>query len=179
MALAVFLVILTLVIVPEQGGNISSTSIEAQGISTANSSYNETLPIQDVDLGSTGRSVFIAVVMLAHMLFANLQSAGRGLRQGRKRHISGQKRKAQNDLPGRLPCLMSSCSVPGQHLPSPASSFFLAVPCICKPGFPHLLVAPLSGGIHVRPRNIVPVFVCFSWTYCPGEVTRHSATHSP
>jgi cytochrome bd ubiquinol oxidase subunit I len=75
-ALALFLVVLTLVIVPEQGGNTSSTSIEAQGIAAVPSQYNETLPIQDVDLGSYGRSIFIAVVMLTHMLFANLQLGG-------------------------------------------------------------------------------------------------------
>jgi cytochrome bd-type quinol oxidase subunit 1 len=75
-ALIVFLVVLAVAIVPQQGGNISSTSIEAQGISNANPAYNETLPIQDADLGSSGRSVLIALVMLTHMLFANLQLGG-------------------------------------------------------------------------------------------------------
>ncbi len=75
-ALAVFLIFLTYVVIPDQGGNISSTSIEASQIAGANSSYNETIPIQDVGLGASGRSIFIAVVMLAHILFANLQLGG-------------------------------------------------------------------------------------------------------
>jgi cytochrome bd ubiquinol oxidase subunit I len=75
-ALAVFLIILTYVIIPGQSGNTSSTSIEASQIAGANASYNETLPIQDVGFGTSGRSIFIAVVMLIHILFANLQLGG-------------------------------------------------------------------------------------------------------
>ncbi len=38
--------------------------------------YEEKLPIQDTGIGSSGRSIVIAVVMLTHILFANLQLGG-------------------------------------------------------------------------------------------------------
>lgn len=73
-ALVIFLIILLIFIIPQQGGLISSTSQQASSLSQAD--YNETLPIQLVDLGASGRSIFIAVVMLSHVLFANLQLGG-------------------------------------------------------------------------------------------------------
>ncbi len=79
-ALVAFLVILTTVIVPEQGGNISSTSLQQDALSKAD--YNETLPIQEPDLGASGQSIFIAVVMLTHVLFANLHLGGAWIAAG-------------------------------------------------------------------------------------------------
>ncbi len=76
LALAVFLVIITLYIVPQQGGLTSSTHLQAEGLQGAKDVYQEQIPIQEVDLGSQGRSIFIALVMLTHVLFANLHLGG-------------------------------------------------------------------------------------------------------
>jgi cytochrome bd ubiquinol oxidase subunit I len=73
-ALVIFLIVLIIFIIPQQGGLISSTSQQASKLAQAD--YNETLPIQLVDLGASGRSIFIAVVMLTHVLFANLHLGG-------------------------------------------------------------------------------------------------------
>src|SRR5512139_4179568 len=79
-ALAVFFIVLTFFIVPQQGGNVSSTSLQKDALSAAD--YNETLPIQETGLGSSGRSIFIAVVMLTHILFANLHLGGAWIAAG-------------------------------------------------------------------------------------------------
>lgn len=76
LALAVFLLILTFYIVPQQGGLISSSQEKAGEINRADVAYEEKLPIQEVDLGRQGRSIFIAFVMLTHILFANLHLGG-------------------------------------------------------------------------------------------------------
>ena len=81
-ALAVFLVLLTFVIIPQQQGNVSSTSLNAAALNNANTTYDETLPIQEVDLGGSGRSILIAVVMLSHILFANLHLGGAWIAAG-------------------------------------------------------------------------------------------------
>jgi cytochrome d ubiquinol oxidase subunit I len=81
-SLALFLIILTFVIVPQQQGNISSTSLKADALRTANTTYEETLPIQEADLGGSGRSILIAVVMLSHILFANLHLGGAWIAAG-------------------------------------------------------------------------------------------------
>ncbi len=73
-ALVIFLIIVIVFIIPQQGGLISSTSQQAAELAQAD--YNETVPIQLVDLGASGRSIFIAVVMLSHVLFANLHLGG-------------------------------------------------------------------------------------------------------
>ena len=73
-ALAVFLIFLIAVIIPQQEGLISSTSQQGAGLAQAD--YNESLPIQLVGMGGSGRSIVIAVVMLSHILFANLQLGG-------------------------------------------------------------------------------------------------------
>jgi hypothetical protein len=75
-ALVIFLIILIAYIIPQQGGLISSTSQQASEL--AQSDYKKTLPIQLVDLGTSGRFIFIVAVMLSHVLFANLHP-GRGL----------------------------------------------------------------------------------------------------
>ena len=81
-ALAIFLVVLVTVIIPQQGGTVSSTSLQADALSRANSTYNEDLPIQETGLGASGRSIFIAVVMLTHILFANLHLGGAWIAAG-------------------------------------------------------------------------------------------------
>ncbi len=75
-ALAIFLIILIVYIVPQQGGLTSSTSIFSTELAAANPAYEEQVPIQLTDLGSSGRSIFIAFVMLSHVVFANLHLGG-------------------------------------------------------------------------------------------------------
>jgi cytochrome bd ubiquinol oxidase subunit I len=76
MALAAFLALLVLYIAPQQGALQSSTELNAKELLGAEGIYQETLPIQEVDIGSQGRSIFIAVVMLGHILYANLHLGG-------------------------------------------------------------------------------------------------------
>jgi cytochrome d ubiquinol oxidase subunit I len=73
-ALAIFFIALFGFIVPQQEGNTSSTEIFADQLASAD--YNQTLPIQTVDLSSSGRSIFIAFVMLSHVIYANLHLGG-------------------------------------------------------------------------------------------------------
>ncbi len=73
---AALLVFLTFFIVPQQGGLISSTQLDSSQLQTADPQLEETLPIQEVGMGSSGRSIIIAVVMLTHVLFANLHLGG-------------------------------------------------------------------------------------------------------
>jgi cytochrome bd ubiquinol oxidase subunit I len=75
-ALAAFLVMLVFYIAPQQGGLNSSTELDAGELQGAKEVYQETLPIQEVNLGSQGRSIFIAVAMLGHILYANLHLGG-------------------------------------------------------------------------------------------------------
>ena len=74
--LAAFLGILSFLIVPSQGGLISSTEQSADALSTADPQFEEKIPIQTTGLGSSGRSIVIALVMLTHVLFANLHLGG-------------------------------------------------------------------------------------------------------
>ena len=75
-ALALFIVVLYGYIIPLQGGLISSTAIRAGDLAGAQPRFQEQMPIQEVDLGASGRSIFIAFVMLTHILFANLHLGG-------------------------------------------------------------------------------------------------------
>ncbi|WP_287586704.1 hypothetical protein, partial [Candidatus Borrarchaeum sp.] len=54
LALAVYIVILVFVIVPLQGGLIPSSVIRSEDFQNADPQYRETLPIQTVDLSSSG-----------------------------------------------------------------------------------------------------------------------------
>jgi cytochrome d ubiquinol oxidase subunit I len=69
LGLASFLLIVTFVVVPLQGGAPYATPSNT-------TEYQETLPIQEVNIGEQGRSIFIAFVMLGHVLFANLHLGG-------------------------------------------------------------------------------------------------------
>jgi len=75
-ALALFIIVLYGYIIPLQGGLISSTAIRAGDLTGAEPRFQEQMPIQEVDLGASGRSIFIAFVMLTHILFANLHLGG-------------------------------------------------------------------------------------------------------
>jgi cytochrome bd-type quinol oxidase subunit 1 len=76
LVLAAFLAVLTFYIVPQQGGLISSTELKADDLQKADQQYEEDLPIQEVGMGRSGRSIIIALVMLSHVLYANLHLGG-------------------------------------------------------------------------------------------------------
>jgi cytochrome d ubiquinol oxidase subunit I len=69
LSLAAFVLFVTLFVVPLQGGAPYATP----GNTTL---YQDTLPLQEVNIGEQGRSIFIAFVMLGHVLFANLHLGG-------------------------------------------------------------------------------------------------------
>lgn len=71
-----FLVFLTFYVVPQQGGLISSTELQSTQLENADPQTAESLPIQEVGMGSSGRSIIIAIVMLSHVLLANLHLGG-------------------------------------------------------------------------------------------------------
>ncbi len=75
-AFAVMFLVLVLYIVPQQGGLISSTELQTSNLQGVPPQLEENVPIQEVDLGGQGRSIFIAVAMLGHILLANLQLGG-------------------------------------------------------------------------------------------------------
>ena len=74
LAFAIYLIILAFVIVPLQGGLISSTQIMPP-VDTLPGQYEPSLPIQEL-FGIYGRSIAIAFVMLSHVLYANLHLGG-------------------------------------------------------------------------------------------------------
>ncbi|NLZ30155.1 MAG: hypothetical protein GX885_05360 [Methanomicrobiales archaeon] len=74
-AIVAYLIFLSVVIVPLQGGTISSTAILAGNLSESTANYTTTdLPIQTV--GDVSRSAVIAFTMLIHIVFANLHIGG-------------------------------------------------------------------------------------------------------
>jgi cytochrome bd-type quinol oxidase subunit 1 len=75
-AVIIYLIILTVVFVPLQGGLISSTELLQDQIAGATVEHQANLPVQEVDLGSSGRSIFIAAVLLTHTVLANLAVGG-------------------------------------------------------------------------------------------------------
>ncbi|NLA39085.1 MAG: hypothetical protein GX882_06860, partial [Methanomicrobiales archaeon] len=74
-AIVAYLIFLSVVIVPLQGGTIPSTTILADDLSgnTAHHATND-LPVQTV--GDISRSAVIAFAMLTHIIFANLHVGG-------------------------------------------------------------------------------------------------------
>jgi cytochrome bd-type quinol oxidase subunit 1 len=95
-ALAIFFIALFGIIVPQQGGYISSTELFADQLAAAE--YNETLPIQTVDLSSSGRSIFIAFVMLSHVVYANLHLGGAWVAAGTESIFLRTKKERFNRL---------------------------------------------------------------------------------
>ena len=73
---AAFLAFVIFFVYPNQEGFLSSTFLQHGALLNVSSSYNETLPIQDVGISNQGRSMFIAFVMLTHVLFASIQLGG-------------------------------------------------------------------------------------------------------
>jgi cytochrome d ubiquinol oxidase subunit I len=73
---AAFLAFVIFFVYPNQEGMISSTELQIGALKNVSAAYAETLPIQDVGINSQGRSMFIAFVMLSHVLFANLHLGG-------------------------------------------------------------------------------------------------------
>jgi len=71
-----FIVFVVFFVYPNQEGMISSTQLQIDALKNVSAAYAETLPIQEVGSGNQARSMFIAFVMLAHVLFANLQLGG-------------------------------------------------------------------------------------------------------
>jgi len=74
LSFAVYLIILTFIFVPLQGGLISSTQIMPP-VDNLPSQNESNLPIQEF-FGIYGRSIAIAFVMLSHVLYANLHLGG-------------------------------------------------------------------------------------------------------
>ncbi|MGB4052634.1 MAG: cytochrome ubiquinol oxidase subunit I, partial [Methanoculleus sp.] len=74
-AIIAYLIILSVVIVPLQGGTISSTDILADDLRESTAHYATSgVPIQSV--GDISRSAVIAFAMLTHIVFANLHVGG-------------------------------------------------------------------------------------------------------
>ena len=71
-----FLVFVAFFVYPSQMGTLSSTELQIGALRNASPDYAETLPLQEVDINNQGRSMFIAFVMLTHILFANLMLGG-------------------------------------------------------------------------------------------------------
>ncbi len=75
-AVLVFLAVTIIVIAPLQGGTIPSTDLLKGALGNVSPEFGQEMPLQDVGLGPSGRSIFIAFVMETHILFANLQLGG-------------------------------------------------------------------------------------------------------
>jgi hypothetical protein len=75
---AAFLAFVIFFVYPNQEGMISSTQLQIGALQNVSAAYAETLPIPDVGINNQGRSMFIAFVMLAHVLFAHLHLGDRG-----------------------------------------------------------------------------------------------------
>jgi cytochrome bd-type quinol oxidase subunit 1 len=75
-AFFVFFAFVAFFVYPGQRGDISSTQLSENQLNASDPAFNETLPIQDVGIGAQGRSMFIALVMLTHVVFANLHLGG-------------------------------------------------------------------------------------------------------
>ncbi len=75
-ALAAFFLVLWLYLIPQQGGFISSTTLQLSNLTATPHQYLEQVPIQTLGVSSYMRSMFIAIVMDTHVMFANLQLAG-------------------------------------------------------------------------------------------------------
>lgn len=75
--LVAFFLMLILYIAPQQGAFISSTAISAGDLDAVKPPLQENqLPLQTVDLGSQGRSIFMAITLTGHIQLANLALGG-------------------------------------------------------------------------------------------------------
>ncbi|NLZ30965.1 MAG: hypothetical protein GX885_09540, partial [Methanomicrobiales archaeon] len=74
-AIIAYLIFLSVIIVPLQGGEISSTDILSDDLRESTAPYATSgIPIQGV--GDISRSAIIAFAMLTHVVFANLHVGG-------------------------------------------------------------------------------------------------------
>ena len=71
-----FLCYVAFFVYPHQEGALSSTELSLDDLSKVDPQFQEQFPIQEVDINNQGRSIFIAFVMLTHVLFANLHLGG-------------------------------------------------------------------------------------------------------
>lgn len=71
-----FIAILLTYIIPQQSGFTSSTLIQLANVTATPAKFLEQVPIQDVGITSFGRSMFIALMMNTHTMFANLHLGG-------------------------------------------------------------------------------------------------------
>jgi cytochrome bd ubiquinol oxidase subunit I len=94
----IFFGFITFVVYPGQEGSISSTELSSGQLNQVNSKYNETLPIQTVDINNQGRSMFIAFVMLTHVLFANLHLGGSWVAVGSESIFLRNKKERYNRI---------------------------------------------------------------------------------
>jgi len=101
-ALAAFVFILSVGIAPNQGALNSSTSLDESQLNNVDPKFEEQIPIQEVDLSSSGRSIFIAFVMLAHVLFANLHLGGAWVAVGSESVFLLNRRKPDAERFNRL-----------------------------------------------------------------------------
>ncbi len=75
--LAAFFLLLTLYIAPQQGAFTSTTALNENELDAVKPQFQENmLPIQTVDLGRQGRSIFMAITFLGHIQLANLALGG-------------------------------------------------------------------------------------------------------
>ncbi len=102
LALAVFIVLLTLVIAPSQGSDKTSSELQSEQLSKVDPKYLEQLPVQDVGLGSGGASIFIAFVMLSHVLMANLHLGGSWVAVGTESVFLRSKNKEGSERYNRI-----------------------------------------------------------------------------
>jgi cytochrome bd-type quinol oxidase subunit 1 len=72
-----FLILLTIFVVPSQGGLIFSSTLFSNETSSA-TQYNETLPTQmmGMQMGTQASSIMIGSMMMLHILFANISVGG-------------------------------------------------------------------------------------------------------
>jgi cytochrome bd ubiquinol oxidase subunit I len=75
-AVIAFVIFLFTYIIPQQSGFTSSTILQLANLTATQPQYLEQVGIQTVGLSSAGRSIFIAIVMNTHTMFANLQLGG-------------------------------------------------------------------------------------------------------
>lgn len=94
----IFFGFITFIVYPGQEGSISSTELSSGQINQTDSKYNESLPIQTVDINNQGRSMFIAFVMLTHVLFANLHLGGSWVAVGSESIFLKNKKQRYNRI---------------------------------------------------------------------------------
>jgi cytochrome bd ubiquinol oxidase subunit I len=139
----IFFSVVAFVIYPSQGGNISSTQLQQSSLSSVNSTYNETLPVQSVGINYQGRSIFIAFVMLSHVVLANLQLGGSWVGVGTERFYL-KNRKPRDDRLARSVILFNVIIFSlGATLAGAGVLFFISLFPVFASNFFHIFWWPL------------------------------------